>query len=159
MPARDDQETERIPPGRWEGTAYGSGASITGYGQTAQPCSGYGHTKPSPDAGVSYAGSTGYAGYAGHTISAGTATPPVPAPGGPPTDWLDMDYQQWRDEQLRKLDHDYRTWRQARYRRFADEFDAWRSSRQDHRASGPTGGTPSGAPPLPPSHPSNQELS
>ncbi len=144
--------------GRWGGYgqeppgAYGS-PSGTGYGQTCQGQSGYGQAESSPSgpqAGVSYAGTTGYAGYAGARHGA----EPEPAEAQRPRpDWYDLDYQQWRDEQVRKLDHDYQTWRQARYRRFAEEFNAWRSSRQD--AAGSASALPSPpaqAPPAPAAH-------
>ncbi len=140
---------EETHGGSYAGTAYGSGRwseaatpapsgysgpSGTGYGQSCQGQSGYGHAEArptAPETGVSYTGTSGYAGYAGarHTR--------VPTPAGTQDadrsrpDWLDTDYQQWRDEQMRKLDDDYQTWRQARYRKFADEFNAWRASRQD----------------------------
>lgn len=50
--------------------------------------------------------------------------------GQPHTLFDDHDYQQWRQEQLRKLDSEYLAWRQERYRKFADDFDAWRSRRE-----------------------------
>ena len=156
-----------------QGTAFGSGGgygpetpsgysgpSGTGYGQTSPSQSGYGSTAfrtASPSWRVHGADDDHPPSDVRPADRTGPGLPADTTARRP--DWYDVDYQQWRDEQLRKLDQDYLTWRQARYRRFADEFDAWRSSRQDHRASGPTGGTPSGAPPLPPSHPSNQELS
>lgn len=108
-----------------------SGPSGTGYGETCPGQSGYGRAERDAShsvGGVSYAGTTGYAGYASarHTRESATGHAQHPRP-----DWDDIDYQQWRDEQLRKLDTDYQTWRQARYRKFADEFDAWRARRQD----------------------------
>ncbi|MEY4711997.1 MAG: hypothetical protein RIS88_1447 [Pseudomonadota bacterium] len=138
-----------------QGSAYGSGRwgggpgqdsasnyacpSATGYGQATPGYSGYRQGDAGPaGAGVSYAGAAGYSGYAG--ALAPQAQPPAPRTAGPATDdraradWLDLDYQQWRDEQLRKLDDEYRSWRQARYRKFADEFDAWRSSRRQDTA-------------------------
>lgn len=140
--------------GRWGGQGQDapsgySGPSGTGYGQTCQGQSGYGQGgqgepgSPGHGAGVSYAGTAGYAGYEGYAGYPGDpayagerqAESPNPWPPGdarrPRPDWHDIDYQQWRDEQLRKLDADYLTWREARYRKFADEFNAWRSSRQD----------------------------
>ncbi len=162
--------------GRWGGSAdsasssgYGS-PSGTGYGQTAPGHSGYGQGSSSPGTGVSHAGAAGYSGYTGSGGSyAGARGPQAQTPGPPPwasaaeartrEDWFDQDYQQWREEQSRKLDDDYRSWRQARYRRFADEFDAWRSGRQD---PGPTtaaaaagratqADTPTSTPGIPPS--------
>ncbi|MEY2800532.1 MAG: hypothetical protein RL513_116 [Pseudomonadota bacterium] len=197
--------------GRWGSRAdspsgYG-GPSATGYGQGAPGHSGYGQGDPGQGTGVSHAGATGYAGYTGSTGPsgatgyggyAGTRGPQTQAPSprayGPTEqartrpDWFDQDYQQWRDEQIRKLDNDYLRWREARYRKFADEFDAWRSGRQDTAATlepgaapGPApdesapgralsppaesirsgSGAPAGTPGTPPSpisHPRNQEL-
>ena len=113
-----------------------SGPSGTGYGETCPGQSGYGHAErdASPSVGgVSYAGTTGYAGYASarHTSARALGEAQRPHP-----DWDDIDYQQWRNEQVRKLDTDYQTWRQARYRKFADEFDAWRASRQGGASAG-----------------------
>lgn len=147
--------------GSGQGSAYGSGRwgrgpgqdstsgygcpSTTGYGLAAPGYSGYRQGDAGQGAGVSYAGAAGYSGYAG--ALAPQAQPPAPRTTGPAADdraradWLDLDYQQWRDEQLRKLDDEYRTWRQARYRKFADEFDAWRSSRHDDPATAQDGGT------------------
>ncbi|MEY2617266.1 MAG: hypothetical protein RL522_268 [Pseudomonadota bacterium] len=191
MAAREEDERERPPPGRWEsdaaprdtaatysagwgsppgpefggplaqpqGTAYGSGrwsglpgqenpsghsgTSATGYGQSVSGHSGYGQT--APGAGVSYASASGRGGYTGYAGGyAGARTPLSPSHRARPCgatldeglhpDGFDLDYQQWRNEQLHKLDNDYRLWREARYRRFADEFDAWRASRQDPAA-------------------------
>ena len=108
-----------------------SGPSGTGYGQTGPGQSGYGQAERDAShsvSGVSYAGTTGYAGYASarHTRAPALGDAQRQRP-----DWDDIDYLQWRNEQVRKLDTDYQTWRQARYRKFADEFDAWRASRQD----------------------------
>ncbi len=141
--------------GRWGSSAdsasgYG-GPSATGYGEAAPGHSGYGQGAPDPGTGVSHAGASGYAGYTGSSSAtgyggyAGARGPQAQAPSrrayGPAEqartrpDWFDQDYQQWRDEQIRKLDNDYRCWREARYRKFADEFDAWRSGRQDNAAT------------------------
>ncbi len=140
------------------GTAYGSGhwgshaaqtpsgysgPSGTGYGETCPGQSGYGQTERDAShsvGGVSYAGTTGYAGYASAHHTRGPT--PIDAQHQRP-DWDDIDYQQWRNEQMRKLDTDYQIWRQARYRKFADEFDAWRASRQDSaRATAPPHAAP-----------------
>jgi hypothetical protein len=160
--SRDDEEHGHRPPRGWEaqaqhdgpyaGTAYGSGRwgshaaqtpsgyggpSGTGYDQTCPGQSGYGQAERDashPVGGVSYAGTAGYAGYAStrHTRALTYSDAQRQRP-----DWDDIDYQQWRNEQLRKLDIDYQTWRQARYRKFADEFDAWRASRQDSSPEAP----------------------
>ena len=111
MASRDDEEQGQGP---YAGTAYGCGPWG---GPAAQTPSGY--SGPS---------GTGYAGYASARDRS------IPALGDVQRqrpDWDDVDYQQWRNEQVRKLDTEYQTWRQARYRKFADEFDAWRASRQD----------------------------
>ncbi len=143
MASRDDEEQGQGP---YAGTAYGggpwgghaaqtpsgySGPSGTGYGQTCPGQSGYGQTRRDAShsvGGVSYAGTTGYAGYASARDRSAPALGDVQRQR---PDWDDVDYQQWRNEQVRKLDTEYQTWRQARYRKFADEFDAWRASRQD----------------------------
>ncbi len=160
-PGRDTAATHGTgwgsPPGQGsgpvQGTAYGSGRwgrgagqespsgyggpSATGYGQGMPGYSGYG--QGDPGAGVSHAGASGYAGYAGAHTPQTPLQPPRPC--GPAEearvrpDWFDLDYQQWRDEQVRKLDNDYRSWRQSRYRKFADEFDAWRSRQQGPAAT------------------------
>lgn len=112
-----------------------SGPSGTGYGQSCPGQSGYGQAEGAHGSGVSYAATSGYAGYAGARHH-----PPAPmeyAPDPMRPDGDDIDYQQWRDEQLRKLDSDYLSWRQARYRKFADEFNAWRLSRHDTAGAAP----------------------
>jgi hypothetical protein len=186
-PAPSRWEGEALHPGgeaspspqdsAYAGTAYGSGhwgshashtpsgysgPSGTGYGATGPSHSGYGQAERDTShstGGVSYAGTSGYAGYASarHTRTPATGQAQHPRP-----DWDDIDYQQWRDEQLRKLDADYQTWRQARYRKFADEFDAWRASRQDSARGGlpQTPPDPSAhSPSLLPPNPRQQELS
>lgn len=209
MAARDEKDRERPPGpapdvGEVQGSAYGSGhwsgnadspsgyggTSTTGYGQTAPGYSGYGQETPSSGTGVSHSGAAGYAGYTrGGAGQAGDSWPQTqttqPRPAGTDEevrvqqDWIDLDYRQWRDEQIRKLDDEYRSWRQARSRQLANEFDAWRDGRQAlgsvKAPSGPgqEGSPPptsaatgasvqSGAPgprPLPLFQPRNQELS
>jgi hypothetical protein len=39
------------------------------------------------------------------------------------------DYEQWRNEQMRRLDEDYEAFRRERYERFAREFESWREAR------------------------------
>ena len=60
----------------------------------------------------------------------------------------DPDYQQWRDEQLRRFDDDFEAFRRERYGKFATEFDAWRSNRASQGGSneGKPAGSQAGTP-------------
>lgn len=136
----DQKQGTAFGSGGWGGgygpetpSGYG-GPSGTGYGQTSQGQSGYGSSafRPAgPGPGGRAIGTRDDKPTSGARPADGAgAMSPIEMAHSRP-DWHDVDYQQWRDEQLRQLDHDYLTWRQVRYRKFADEFSAWRSSQQD----------------------------
>ena len=134
----DQRQGTAFGSGGWGG-GYGpetpsgySGPSGTGYGQTSPSQSGYGSTafRTASSSWRVYGADDDHP--PSGVRSADRIGPRLPADiTARRPDGYDVDYQQWRDEQLRKLDQDYLTWRQARYRQFADEFNAWRLSRQD----------------------------
>lgn len=53
------------------------------------------------------------------------------------TQHFDPHYNQWRNEQIRKLDEDYHSYNQERYGKFSDEFDQWRKTRKASRPNVP----------------------
>ena len=50
----------------------------------------------------------------GHSRAGGTHTAGSNFPSGPSQHHFDPDYEQWRNEQIRRLDDDYRRWREDR---------------------------------------------